>query len=96
MTTPWKPSQSFRKNDEQAHGEYRTKRLTLEIYDAMAKAIDAGQPYRTILDPRLPTRGRSSDWWQEELVRRHPSGSRLEELPAGEPALKYHGPAGNF
>ncbi len=40
-----------RKNDEKAHGEYRTKRVILEIYDAMAEAARTGQPYVTRLDP---------------------------------------------
>lgn len=40
-----------RKNDEKAHGEYRTKRVILEIYDALAKAAQTGRPYRTPLDP---------------------------------------------
>jgi hypothetical protein len=40
-----------RKNDEKAHGEYRTKRLILEVYDGIAKAIRTGQPYQTCLDP---------------------------------------------
>jgi hypothetical protein len=40
-----------RKNDEKAHGEYRTKRGILEIYDAMAEAIRTGKPYQTRLDP---------------------------------------------
>jgi len=40
-----------RKNDEKAHGEYRTKRVILEIYDAMAKASRTGRPYQTRLDP---------------------------------------------
>ena len=40
-----------RKHDEQAHGEYRTKRLVLEAYDAMDDATRSGRPYRTILDP---------------------------------------------
>lgn len=40
-----------RKNDEKAHGEYRTKRLILEIYDEMAEAIRTGKPYQTRLDP---------------------------------------------
>jgi hypothetical protein len=31
-------------------GEYRTKRLVLELYDAMAKAIATGEPYDTPLD----------------------------------------------
>jgi hypothetical protein len=34
-----------------AHGEYRTKRVILEIYDAMQQAMDSGQPYQTRLDP---------------------------------------------
>jgi hypothetical protein len=40
-----------RKNDEKAHGEYRTKRAILEIYDAMAEAARTGKPYQTRLDP---------------------------------------------
>jgi hypothetical protein len=39
------------RKDEAAHGEYRTKRVILEIYDAMAKAIESGEPYQTLLDP---------------------------------------------
>jgi len=37
--------------DEAAHGEYRTKRVILEIYDAMQRAIETGQSYQTLLDP---------------------------------------------
>jgi hypothetical protein len=40
-----------RRNDEAAHGEYRTKRLILNCYDAMAKASISGEPYRTDLVP---------------------------------------------
>ena len=40
-----------KRKDEKQHGEYRTKRVILEIYDAMQKAIDTGQPYQTLLDP---------------------------------------------
>lgn len=40
-----------RKNDERAHGDYRTKRVILEIYDAMAEAARTGKPYQTRLDP---------------------------------------------
>ena len=39
-----------RKNDEKAHGEYRTKRLILEIYDEIAEAARTGRPYLTRLD----------------------------------------------
>lgn len=47
-----------KRKDEQKHGEYRTKRVILEIYDAMADAMKTGQPYRTILDPSAEVR----DW----------------------------------
>lgn len=40
-----------RRKDEQQFGEYRTKRVILEIYDAMAEAERLGVPYRTRLDP---------------------------------------------
>jgi hypothetical protein len=40
-----------RRHDETAYQEYRTKRLILEVYDAMRKAIDTALPYQTILDP---------------------------------------------
>jgi hypothetical protein len=40
-----------RKNDEKAHGEYRTKRVILEVYDAMADATRTGTLYPTRLDP---------------------------------------------
>ena len=36
---------------EQKHGEFRTKRVILEIYDAMQRAIETGEPYKTLLDP---------------------------------------------
>jgi hypothetical protein len=40
-----------RRKDERAYGEYRTKRLILERYDALASAIATGVPYETVLDP---------------------------------------------
>jgi hypothetical protein len=40
-----------RRKDEAAHGEYRTKRLILERYDALAEAAATGTEYRTMLDP---------------------------------------------
>ena len=40
-----------KRKDEAAHGEYRTKRVILEIYDAMQQAIETDQPYQTLLDP---------------------------------------------
>jgi hypothetical protein len=40
-----------RRHDEEAHGEYRTKLLILERYDAMAKAAEGGEPYETVFDP---------------------------------------------
>jgi len=40
-----------RRKDEATWGEYRTKRVILEIYDAMQKAMRSGEPYQTTLDP---------------------------------------------
>lgn len=39
------------RKDVTAHGEHRTKRLILEVYDAMQKAVHAGTGYQTILNP---------------------------------------------
>jgi hypothetical protein len=40
-----------RDRDVRAHGEYRTKRVILEIYDDLAQAMASGEPYETRLDP---------------------------------------------
>jgi len=40
-----------RRHDEESHGEYRTKRVILEVYDRMAEAKRAGHTYETILSP---------------------------------------------
>jgi len=39
------------RRDEELYGEYRTKRIILDMYDAMQTAIDTGTPYQTVLDP---------------------------------------------
>lgn len=41
----------FQRRDEQQNGEYRTKRVILEIFDAMTEAERTGVPYQTQLDP---------------------------------------------
>ena len=40
-----------KRKDEKQHREYRTKRVILEFYDALAHAAAACSPYRTVLDP---------------------------------------------
>jgi hypothetical protein len=57
---------AFRRNDPERFA--RRKALILEIYDAMAAAMETGEPYRTILDPP-PGHGP-----------RHPADHRLTEL----------------
>lgn len=53
-----------RRKDEEAHGEYRTKRVVLKIFDAMQRAADTGTTYDSILTPapglgpRHPARSR--------------------------------------
>jgi len=40
-----------RKDEKKYDGDYRTKHVILEIYDAMHEAIRTGHPYQTRLDP---------------------------------------------
>lgn len=40
-----------KRKDEAKYGEYRTKRVILEIYDEMKAAMESGEGYRTRLDP---------------------------------------------
>lgn len=40
-----------KRKDEQKYGEYRTKRVILEVYDAMADAMKIGVSYQTIVSP---------------------------------------------
>jgi hypothetical protein len=47
-----------KKEDEKAHGEYRTKRLILERYDAFAAAAASGKPYVSPLPPPRRARAR--------------------------------------
>ena len=35
-----------KRKDEEQHGEYRTKQVILEIYDAMKEAIETDKPYQ--------------------------------------------------
>jgi len=37
--------------DEKLYGEYRTKRVILEIYDEMRRAMETGEVYKTKLVP---------------------------------------------
>ncbi|MGH3974930.1 MAG: hypothetical protein ACRDS9_16620 [Pseudonocardiaceae bacterium] len=46
-----------KRKDEAKYGDYRTKRLILEVSGRMAEAIRTGKPYQTNLDP-LPGQGR--------------------------------------
>ena len=40
-----------KRKDEERFGEYRTRRVILEIYDEMEQAKRTGRPYQTRLDP---------------------------------------------
>jgi len=40
-----------RKDEAKFDGDYRTRRVILDIYDAMQQAIATGKPYHTRLDP---------------------------------------------
>jgi hypothetical protein len=41
----------WKEKEEKQYGEYRTKRVILEIYDEMQQAIESGVPYQARLDP---------------------------------------------
>lgn len=82
-----------KRQDEQQHGEYRTKRVILEIYDAMQKAIDTGQPYQTLLDPPpgpppeglpdwQPGQPKPATWPAHIHPPRHASGTATTESTA--------------
>ena len=63
-----------KRKDEAQHGEYRTRRVILEMYDAMQRAIDTSEPYQSRLDqpPGPPANGLPS--WQ-------PGAPRLGNWP---------------
>ena len=62
-----------KRKDEDNYGEYRTKRVVIEIYDEMSEAITTGEGYRTRLDPApgAPTDegGKSLPVWEKGQVR---------------------------
>ena len=39
------------RKDEERHGEYRTRRVILEIHDALDESIRTGKPCQTRFDP---------------------------------------------
>jgi hypothetical protein len=40
-----------KRKDEKLYGEYRTKRVILEMYDEMKRAMETREVYRTRLEP---------------------------------------------
>jgi hypothetical protein len=52
-------------NEERRFGDFRTKQLILERYDAMAEAARTGLAYRTILDPPPGQGARHPARWPE-------------------------------
>jgi hypothetical protein len=80
-----------KRKDEAQHGEYRTRRVILELYDAMQQAIDTGEPYQTRLDPspgppvhglpaRHPGSVRPADW--PPIFTGHISGGKVNSKAA--------------
>ena len=57
-----------RRKDEQAHGEYRSKRVILEIYDEMRLAMESGAAYQTRLDPPPANGWTPPEPTREEMV----------------------------
>lgn len=62
-----------RRRDEQKYGEYRTKRMILEMYEEMQRAMETGEPYRTRLvpppaDPSVAHEPRSNAEQEQRIV----------------------------
>jgi len=47
----WEETHFVKRKDEKLYGEYRTKRVILEVYDEMKRAMEMGEVYRTRLEP---------------------------------------------
>jgi hypothetical protein len=84
------------KRDRETFGEYRTKRVILETYDAMAKGARTGEPYQTRLepppaDPRVAHSPREATLAPLAAATRVPASSSQSdtgrELPAWTPDL---------
>jgi len=57
IVTPY-PSRTAR---TRPRGEYRTKRVILDVYDALKPAIDTGRSYEALLNPRSAGPGVAHD-----------------------------------
>lgn len=75
-----------RKDEAKFNDDYRTKRVILEIYDALTESIITGKPYQTRLDPppadtRVAHEGRSNRY--EGMPLQDGTAARLSEgLPS--------------
>ena len=70
----------IRRKDEKEFGEFRTKRVILEMYDAILEAVSIGESYRTRLDPP-PADPRCCH--PPRTVRRRVALVELTDLPDG-------------
>jgi hypothetical protein len=95
-----------KRKDEQAHGAYRTKRVILEVYDAMQQAMETGTPYHTRLDPppahgwtppETPLEvvtGQQSDGVQEDTIANSSMDFQRRAAPVvSQPRLNFDTPA---
>ncbi|GCE08143.1 Eco57I restriction-modification methylase domain-containing protein [Dictyobacter aurantiacus] len=63
----------WKQKEEKEYGEYRTKRVILDIYDRMQRAMESGEPYETLLvpgpaDPSVAHPARTAEGTIEELA----------------------------
>ncbi len=72
-----------RRKDEERYGEYRTKRVILEFYDAMQEAARRGQPYQPFRDPLTGPVVGNSALELSNLATRFPTSPFLLRLGAG-------------
>ncbi len=86
-----------KRKDEAAHGEYRTKRVILEMYDEMERSAVSDQPYQTRLDPppadsRVAHTGEAPGYLRELAVSRQRSVISSQPAQAKKPATKTESP----
>jgi hypothetical protein len=65
-----------KRKDEQAHGAYRTKRVILDIYDAMQQAMETGMTYQTRLDPPPANGWTPSDITRQAVMEQQDGGTK--------------------
>ncbi|GAB4273669.1 MAG: N-6 DNA methylase [Candidatus Promineifilaceae bacterium] len=82
-----------RRKDEDAYGEYRTRRVILEIYDEMGAAIQSGRPYQTRLNPPPAHPAAAHPWDEAHLGPELPRAQWWQPVAGQDDIVKAVSPA---